>query len=85
MNHTVLLALTSGSHPVWHSWIHSYGLFTLLLYHQVHVVVFQDGDHLYLHGTFYACAQQCATLPEEVVLVHVAYIDSHHANIGASC
>lgn len=39
------------SHPVWHSRVHSYRLFALLLYHQVHVVVFQDGDHLYLHGT----------------------------------
>lgn len=39
------------SHPVWHSGIHSQRLFTLLLDHQVHVVVLQDGDHLYLHGT----------------------------------
>ena len=39
------------SHPVWYSRVHSYGLFALLLYHQVHVVVLQDGDHLYLHGT----------------------------------
>lgn len=38
------------THPVWHSRIHSYGLLTLLFNHQVHVVVLQDGDHLYLHG-----------------------------------
>lgn len=39
------------SHPMWHCGIHSQRLFTLLFDHQVHVVVLQDGDHLYLHGT----------------------------------
>lgn len=36
---------------MWHCGIHSQRLFTLLFDHQVHVVVLQDGDHLYLHGT----------------------------------
>lgn len=35
---------------MWYCGVHSQRLFTLLLYHQVHVVVLQDGDHLYLHG-----------------------------------
>lgn len=47
-------------HPVWYSRVHSYGLFTLLFNHQVHVVVLQDGDHLYLHGTPQTHAQQSA-------------------------
>lgn len=41
----------SVSDPVRNSWIHSYSLFPALLYHQVHVVILQDGDHLYLHDT----------------------------------
>lgn len=47
----VCIIVPSVSHPVWHCRVHSYGLFALLLYDQVHVVVLQDGDHLYLHGS----------------------------------
>lgn len=49
-----------ASHPVWYSRVHSYGLFTLLFNHQVHVVVLQDGDHLHLHGTLKTHAQHSA-------------------------
>lgn len=49
--HAQRLIRKCQSHPMWHSRIHSQRLFALLFDHQVHVVVLQDGDHLYFHGT----------------------------------
>lgn len=71
---------------MWYSRVHSYGLSTLLLYHQVHVVVLQDGYHLYLHGPPHTHARHCARhLEERFKLVNIARIDSRPANICASC
>ena len=60
------------SHPVRYSRVHGHSQFTLLLNHQVHVVVLQDGDHLYLHGTLKRMRSKVRDTSGRVQLVNIS-------------
>lgn len=68
-----------ASHPVWHSRVHGHSLLALLLDHQVHVVILQDGDHLYLHGSLERMRSTGRDTSGRVQLVNSIYLHQLHS------